>query len=436
MVFGFGKSKDGGRSRNDDSSAEFEIESILFQGAGNGKAVDLKSNARLAQAGLVPAKEMISDALARRADMIRIDPKERAAEVTLYVDGVPYPGGRMPSQQALAVTQMLKLLAGLDIKDRQHPQFGTIITDYKQHPYHLLINTSPLKAGAERLVVRPRNQEVQLETPDDLGFSEELRVRIREITSNRQGVVLVCGLPNSGVTTLSFAVIRSIDAYLYSIFSLADFGGRSITHIAQSDIVEGETFDKQLARCIRSEADVIIVDPLNTEDRLKTVFDDAIRVCIVAEYKAPDAGTCITQLRDVLGADITSERLAMVLTQKLIRLLCDECKQAYKPNPQLLSKVGLPPETKVLYRPPQPIDGEPPDECYKCGSIGYYGRTGVIQAIETTPPIQKLIKSGADARAIKNQARREGMQSFQTDGLRLVGEGKTSLEELQRAFNA
>ncbi|MCA9026107.1 MAG: Flp pilus assembly complex ATPase component TadA [Planctomycetaceae bacterium] len=436
MVFGFGKSKSGGSRRDYDSSEEFEIESILFQGALNGKEVDLRANAKLAQAGLVPAKELISDALARRADMIRLDPKGRVAAVTLYVDGVPFPGSRMPAQQALAITQMLKLLAGLDIRDRQNAQAGGIVTDYKETPYHLLINTSPLKAGGERLVVRPRNQQVQLETPDDLGFSEDLRVRIRELTSHRRGVVLVCGPPNSGVTTLSFAVIRSIDAYLYSIYSLADFGGRSITHISQAERVEGETFDRQLARAIRSDADVIIVEPLHEEDRLKIVFDDATKVCIVAEYKAPDAGNCITQLRDTLGAEIVSDRLAMVLSQKLIRLLCDECKQAYRPNPRLLQKVGLPPETKVLYRPPQPIEGEEPDECYKCGSIGYFGRTGVIQAIEVNDSIKELIKSGADASALKNQARREGMQSFQSDGLRLVAEGKTSLEELQRAFKA
>ncbi|MCA9073405.1 MAG: Flp pilus assembly complex ATPase component TadA [Planctomycetaceae bacterium] len=435
MAFGFGKSGGGGGG-DYDSSEEFEIESILFQGAVNGNEVDLKANARLAHAGLVPAKELVSDALARRADMIRVDPKGRVAMVTLYVDGVPYPGGRMPAQQALAVTQMLKLLAGLSIKDRQHAHAGGIITDYKETPYHLLINTTPLKSGGERLVVRPRNLDEQLETPDDLGFSEDLRVRIRELTANRHGVVLVCGPPNSGVTTLSFATIRSIDAYLYSIFSLADFGGRSITHITQADVKEDETFDMQLARCIRSEADVIIVDPLNTPDRVEMVFQNAARVCIVAEYKAPDAATCITQLRETLGAESVADRLSLVLSQKLIRLLCDECKQAYKPNPKLLQKVGLPPETKVLYRTPQPIDGEPPDECYKCGSIGYYGRTGVIQAIELNDPIKHLVKKGADARMIKNQARKEGMQSFQTDGLRLVAEGKTSLEELQRAFKA
>ncbi|MGE0375987.1 MAG: ATPase, T2SS/T4P/T4SS family, partial [Planctomycetaceae bacterium] len=361
----------------------------------------------------------------------------RIAAVTLYVDGVPYPGARMPSQQALAVTQMLELLAGLSIKERQRAQSGGIQTEYKRTPYQLLIDSMPMKGGGgERLVVRARNLDEQLETPDQLGFTEPLRVRIREITSHREKVVLVSGPANSGVTSLSFGVIRSIDAYLYAIFSLADFKGRSITHITQYEPVEGESFDKQLARSIRSEADVIIVDPLQTDDRLKTVFDYADRVSFVAEYKARDAADCIVQIRDKLGAKMVAERLGLVLSQKLIRKLCDECKQAYRPHPKLLQKVGLPPETKVLYRPPQPTEEGPPEECHQCGSIGYFGRTGLIEAIELTEAVRQLVLTGADARQLKSQARKEGMQSFQTDGLRLVAEGKTSLEELQRAFKA
>lgn len=432
MVFGFRKSREVAPS-----SEEIEIESILFKGALNGAEVDLKSNARLASAGLVPAKQMISDALARRADMIRVDPKGRIAAVTLYVDGVPYPGARLPAQQAVAITQMLKLLAGLNIRDRQRPQSGGIQTEYKRTPYHLLIDTMPMKGGGgERLVVRARNLDEQLETPDQLGFTEALRLRIREITSHREKVVLVSGPPNSGVTSLSFGVIRSIDAYLYAIFSLADFKGRSLTHINQYQPAEGETFDKQLTKCIRSEADVIIVDPLRTDERLKTVFDFAEKVCLVAEFKARDAADCIVQVRDKLGPKMVAERLGMVLSQKLIRKLCEECKQAYRPHPKLLQKVGLPPETKVLYRPPQPTEEGPPEECPQCGSIGYYGRIGLIEAIELSDAVKQLVLSGADARQIKSQARKEGMQSFQSDGLRLVAEGKTSLEELQRAFKA
>ncbi|MBX3436176.1 MAG: Flp pilus assembly complex ATPase component TadA [Planctomycetaceae bacterium] len=430
MVFGFGKSR-----AVEPSSEEIEIESVLFQGALNGRPVDLKANARLASAGLVPAKGLISDALSRRAEMIRIEPKGRVATVTLYVDGVPFPGSRLPTQQGLAVTQMLKLLSGLNIQDRQKPQSGGITTEFKNTPFHLLIDTMPIKGGGgERLIVRARNLNEQLETPDQLGFTEHLRERIREVTSHREKVVLVSGPANSGVTSLSFAVIRSIDAYLYAIYSLADFGERSITHIAQQEPVPGESFETQLARCIRSEADVIIVDPLRTDDRLKVIFDNADRVSLVAEFRARDAADCIAQVRQKLGPPMVAERLGMVLSQKLIRKLCDECKQAYRPHPKLLQKVGLPPETKVLYRPPQPTEEGPPEECRKCGSIGYFGRTGLIEAIEISDPIKALILSGADPRQMKSQARKEGMQSFQSDGLRLVAEGKTSLEELQRVF--
>lgn len=432
MIFGFGKQR-----TDEPDSGEMEIETVLFQGAVNGVEVDLSQNARLAQVGLVPAKELVSDALARRADMINVVPKGGAAAVTLFVDGVPYPGERLPKQEALAVTQILKLLAGLDVKERKRPQSGGIKTEYQEQAYHLLIDSAPVKTGGERLVVRARLLEGQPETPDDLGFSEILRVRIRELSSQRQGVILACGPPNSGVTTLSFGIIRSIDAYLYSIFALADFGGRSIVHITNPDLVEGEDFEQALARCIRSEADVIIVDPVNDEPNLNTVFAASDKVCIVSEFKAKDAAHGIQSLVGILDPGTVSERLAMMLSQKLIRMLCKECKEAYKPNPKLLEKVGLPPETKVLYRPPRvDEDGQEPDFCNHCGGIGYYGRIGLIEAIEVNDEIKALIQQGADPRAIKKQARKSGMQSFQSDGIRLVAEGKTSLEELQRAFKS
>jgi type II secretory ATPase GspE/PulE/Tfp pilus assembly ATPase PilB-like protein len=431
MIFGFGKKDE------EPDSEELEIETVLFQGAVDGTEVDLSQNARLAQVGLVPAKELVSDALGRRAEMINLVPKGNAAAVTLFVDGVPYPGERLSKQEALAITQMLKLLAGLDIKERRRPQSGGIKTEYQERKYTLLIDSAPLKTGGERLVVRARPLEGQPETPDELGFSEDLRVRIRELTSQHEGIVLTCGLPNSGVTTLAFGVIRSIDAYLYSIFSLANFGGRSLVHITSPPPVEGEDFELALARCIRSEADVIIVDPLLDQERLNVVFEAADKVCIVSEYKAKDAAHGIQSLTQALDPATVVERLKLILSQKLIRMLCKKCKEAYKPNPKLMEKVGLPPETKVLYRPPRiNEEGEEPDFCEHCGGIGYYGRTGLIEAIELNDEIKALILKGADPKAIKSAARKAGMQSFQSDGLRLVAEGKTSLEELQRAFKA
>ena len=178
MIFGFGKKRD-----DEPDSGELEIETVLFQGAINGVEVDLSQNARLAQVGLVPAKELVSDALSRRAEMFNLVPKANASSVTLYVDGVPYPGERLQKQEALAITQILKLLAGLDIKQRKRPQSGGIKTEYQERPYHLLIDSTPLKTGGEKLVVRARMLEGQPETPDDLGFSDDLRQKIRDHSS-------------------------------------------------------------------------------------------------------------------------------------------------------------------------------------------------------------------------------------------------------------
>ncbi len=432
MIFGFG------RKRAEPSSEEIEIESILFQGALNGVEVDLQANARLAQAGLVPAKTLISDALNRRAEMLRIEPKGERAVVALFVDGVPYPGARLSKQEALAVTQMIKLLAGLNIKDRKTPQSGGIATEFDNTPYHLLIDTVPVKTGGERLTVRARNLKNQIDTPEEVGFSEPLRERIRVLTSQRKGVVLACGPANSGVTTTAMAVLKCIDTYLYSIFSLTDLGSRTLSHITIPEKVPGESFEQAVSRCMRTEADVIIVDPLRDIEDVQTIFKNAEQVCFVSEFPAKDAADGISRLSQWLNdPQIVASRLSLILSQKLIRLLCPDCKQAYKPNPKLLEKASLPPETKVLYRTPRPTEeSEEVEPCENCGSIGYYGRTGLIEAIEVTDPIRELIAAGADEREIKSAARKENMQSFRTDGLRVVAEGRTSLEELQRIFKS
>ena len=112
MIFGWGKKK------QEEDDEEEEIELVTFQGSLNGVTPDLKENAKLVQAGLVRSKELVSQALSQRAELIRLEPKGQAAVATFYIDGIPNPGDRMPAQAGLAITQMLKLLAGLNIKER------------------------------------------------------------------------------------------------------------------------------------------------------------------------------------------------------------------------------------------------------------------------------------------------------------------------------
>ena len=159
----------------------------------------------------------------------------------------------------------------------------------------------------------------------------------------------------SGVSTTALGIMRSVDAYLYSIYNLADFSGRDLAHVTEFKRNEGENLVQWITRSKRQECDVMLVDPLREAETAKTIFDEADDRSFVTEMAAKDAADAVLRINAWLGdPKITADRLRLVISQKLIRKLCPECKQAYRPNPKLLAKVGLPPETKVLYRVPRP----------------------------------------------------------------------------------
>ncbi len=437
MIFGFGKGKKpkkAARERDEDEEEEL----VLFQGAFNGVDPNLKENAKLVQAGLVRAKQLVSNAFSRRAEMIRLEPKAGATVATFYVDGVPFPAEKLSPQAGQAVTQMLKLLSGLDIKVRNAPQSGGLNAQYSNVNYLVRVDTTPLPGNAERLILRAQDKSKKLSTPDDLGFSEDLKKKIREWTSRKKGVVLGAGLPMSGVTTTTNAVLRGIDGYLYTIYSLTNMTGREVSHVKQFELNPEDNFVQSVNRCKRAEGDVLYVDPVKDAEYAKTLLDEAEDIAFVAEIQARDAVDAVVKLVEMVGdPKIVADRLSAVVSQKLVRLLCTKCRQAYRPHPKLLAKVGLPAETKVLYRAFEAeSEGENAEEepCEQCGGMGYFGRIALIEVIEMTDAMKEVVAGGGDAIAIKAAARKEKMQSFQSDGLRLVGAGRTSLEELQRVF--
>ncbi len=437
MIFGFGKKRDDAEDEEDDE----EIDYVLFQGATNGREANLGANARLAQAGLIPTKELMTDALLRRADQLRIEPKGDRALTHLSIDGVSYPGSRLSKQQGHAVTQMMKLLSGLDIQLRQKPQSGGIKAELQGTKYELRVTSTPVAQGAERLTVKIRNLDRAPKTADDVGFSKEMKERIRELTAQRKGIILVCGSPGSGVSTTMFAVLRSVDAYQYTIYTVGDIQSWELPNVNRFERNEGETLDSCLDRAIRAEADVIYIDPLQDVETARVILKRQPDACFITEFNAPDAISGIAQFAKLVGNSQAADGLRAVISQRLIRTLCDKCKLAYRPNPKMLAKIGLPPETKTLYRAPtqqeqqteQP-DGTPVELCEVCGGSGYFGRTAMFELAEITEGLRKVVTSGAGSAEFKAQARKETMITLQQEGLKLVVAGKTSLEELQRIF--
>ena len=428
------------RADEDDEDEEEEVELVLFQGAFNGKEPNMKENQRLVQAGLNPAKELVTDGLARRAETIRIEPKGERSQVAFLVDGMPYAGGKLTKPQGLAITQMLKLLAGLDIKVRNQPQIGGIKAEFNELKYELVVQTKPQQDGSELLTIKSRALKGAIVTPDELGMSADLKKKIRDWTSHHKGLCLSVGAPNTGVTTTAFGMLRGVDCYMFQVHTVRDLGTREVVNVSTFEANKEDTLEQTLMRLVRIESDVVFNEPVTSAEAAKTLFEMQAQITLLSEMPAKDCASAIVQLVQWIGdPKVVANGLLGVINTKLIRKICPECKQAYRPNPKLIAKVGLPSDTKTLYRKPVATENEQgeveePPPCDKCGDTGYFGRTGIFEFIEMSDPLKECVIQGGDANAIRTLARKEGMMTFSKDALRHVAKGVTSLEELQRVF--
>ena len=423
------------------NAAPDDIEQVLFQGPLFGREANLKANARLVQAALVPVKSMISDALSRRAHTILLEPREGRVAIRFVIDGVAYPVAAVPGPKGAGMVQMTKLLAGLDINERKVAQSGGIKAEFEKVPYHLMLDSAPQKTGGERIRIKVDNRKVSRSKPSEVGLPNSVRDRIRHYTSDRNGVILVCGPPESGVTTLAMVTVHAVDPYLYSVYSMAKLPGQELTNVTDFVPEEGHDLEISFDRLQRREADVMFMDPLTDPHVAQTIFDYSDRLSFIAEVRVNTPFEAIQKMVEWVGVDGVLKGLRAVITQKLIRRLCDDCKQAFRPNPQLLKRLNLPPETSVLYRAPLP---PPPDDpnaqsieemCEDCGGTPYHGRVAAFEMVEISDGMKEIIAEGLDPAAIRTQMVLDEQLTMQKDALRLVVEGKTSLEEVQRAFN-
>jgi type IV pilus assembly protein PilB len=416
---------------------------VLFQGPMYGREANLKKNPRLVQAGLIPAKRMISEALSRRAHLILVDPKGPRLTIRIVVDGIPYPVAALPGKQGVAVVQMVKLLAGLDVQSRVEPQSGGILAEFNNHQHRLLVKTAPVKGAVERLKIRIENPNESFLGPSEINFPQTLKETIQRLTDDATGIILACGPPDSGVTSLSIVSMHCMDPYLYAVFNLADVGDKKLVNVSEPTpddaVLEMEL---KLDRIIRKQGDAAYMGKFDDPQKAQLVFDFSDRLCFFGEMTARTPAEAVRKLIDWVGVDKVLSGLKAVISQKLIRRLCEDCKQAYRPDPKVLKQLGLPRETTVLYRAPSPPRDDDPNAasveelCADCGGSPFHGRAPAYELFEMTDTMKEVIAEGGDEAAIRKQMVNEKQLMLQRDTLRLVVNGTTSLDEVKRVFSS
>jgi type II secretory ATPase GspE/PulE/Tfp pilus assembly ATPase PilB-like protein len=413
---------------------------------GKSSSATEEDSARVARAaaskGYRAAKEMVYEALQRRATDIHLEPTKEEMTVRFRIDGILHPADPFSRSMGDAVLNIFKVLADMDITEKRKPQDGSLSAVADGRGIDFRIATAGSVVG-EKLVMRILDPERQIVDLEELGMRERLRDHVNSIVSQPHGMLVVCGPTGAGKSTTLYACLNEIDRYQKNVITLENPVEYRIDNVTQIEIntKAGKTFAGELRSILRQDPDVIYVGEIRDQETAEIACQAAQTGHMVfTTLHANDTVTALGRLIDLgVAPFMVADAVSAILGQRLVRLLCTKCKVRYKPNPELLRKANLPADKiKFFFRPPEtPGEGQEDSDsggvaCAHCGGTGYYGRTGVFEMLLISDRIRDLIRENPNLNAIRQEAVKNGLKSLQEDGLRQVIEGKTSIQELLR----
>jgi len=382
--------------------------------------------------GYMAAKELVYDAILRRSTDIHLEPKADEMGVRLRIDGVMYPAEPFDRVTGDAIINIFKVLSAMDITERRKPQDGSFRAEMENREIDFRVATQGLQSG-EKMSIRILDVGSSVRRLSDLGLRKAVLDQLIEITHQPHGLFLSCGPTGAGKSTTLYASLHEIDAFENNIITVEDPVEYKMENVTQIEIntKAGQTFANSLRSILRQDPDVVMIGEIRDGETAKIACQAANTGHMVfSTVHANDTITALSRLID-LGVEpfMLSDSLSGILGQRLVRKLCDDCKEAYKPSADELQRAGLPADkVDKFYRPPHKPDGT----CPTCNGLGYYGRTGVVELLVITDRLRDLIREKQSMTAVKAEARKSGMLYMREEGLRLVVRGTTSLDELLR----
>jgi type II secretory ATPase GspE/PulE/Tfp pilus assembly ATPase PilB-like protein len=387
--------------------------------------------------GYMSAKELVYDAIVRRATDIHLEPKKDQVAVRYRIDGILHTAEPFDRITGESVVNVFKVLGAMDIAEKRKPQDGSFAAEMEGRHVDFRAASQGTMEG-EKLSLRILDKSMAINRLTDLGMRDKLVDEVRNLVTQPHGMVVAAGPTGSGKTTTLYAALREIDRYTRNIITIEDPIEYHLDNVTQIEIntKAGQTFPSSLRSVLRQDPDVIMIGEIRDEETAQIACQAATTGHMVfTTVHSNDAITALFRLLD-LGVEpfLASSALSAVVSQRLVRRLCDHCKEPYKPKPEFLKKANLPAaKIDVFYRPPK-LPEKPELICPHCGGTGYRGRTGIFEILVVSDKIRELIKENPSMSAIKAEARKNGMLYLQEDGLRQVIRGVTSVQELMRVI--
>jgi general secretion pathway protein E len=396
------------------------------------KEIDAADLERMAKEALVIrlVNTIIRQAVTEKASDIHIEPFENRLVVRYRIDGVLHEVESPPRRLSAAVISRIKIMANLDIAERRLPQDGRIRLRVQGKEIDLRVSTVPTMHG-ESVVMRILDKGGVALDFKRLGFEEDSLAAFTRVLLEPHGILLVTGPTGSGKTTTLYTALDTLnkpDVKILTVEDPVEYQMPGINQIQVKPQID-LTFANALRSIVRQDPDVIMIGEIRDLETAQIAVQSALTGHLVlSTVHTNDASSTVNRLLDMGVEDyLLTSTVIGILAQRLVRTLCEHCKEPYVALPEMVEELGL-----ARYTTASEITLFHPKGCGQCAQTGYTGRIGIMEMLPMTDPLRSLVMKHATAGELREEAVRGGMMTMYEDGLRKAVHGVTTFEEVLR----
>ena len=374
---------------------------------------------------------ILAQAIRDHASDIHIEPEEDMLRVRFRIDGILHEVFTPPKNLQSAIVSRIKILSEMDIAETRIPQDGRFRIRLENREIDLRVSTLPTAYG-ENVVIRVLDKSNILLDIKDLGFSKENRAIFEQMLTSAYGIILVTGPTGSGKTTTLYSALNRLNSIQKNIITVEDPIEYRLKMIRQSQVnpKAGMTFASGLRAILRQDPDVIMVGEIRDSETANIAVQAALTGHLVlSTLHTNDAVGAVSRLQEMgIEPFLVATAMVGVIAQRLVRRVCDRCREEYTPSGNLLRRLGLAPEKHDwrFYRGAG---------CNACKGTGYRGRTGIYEILKIDDKIKEMIIANEMADHLRAEAIRRGMRPLKYDGILKALKGVTTIEEVMRVTN-
>ncbi|KQC07524.1 MAG: pilus assembly protein PilB [Candidatus Cloacimonas sp. SDB] len=370
---------------------------------------------------------IITEAIKSNATDIHIEPLTKETRVRFRVDGALREVMSPPIGLHAGLVSLVKVMSKLNIAERRLPQDGHISLKTTIKSVDVRVSITPTVTG-EKVVMRLLDKGEFGFSLVTLGFNQKNQDTFQKWIRRPYGINIVSGPTGSGKSTTLHAAlkeIRDIETNIVTVEDPVEYRLDGITQIETNSKID-LTFSRALRSVLRQDPDVVLIGEIRDEETADIAIKFSLTGHLVfSTLHANDAPSTITRMLDIgIPSYLVASSLNLVMSQRLVRMICKHCKSDYVPTKIELDEAGISEEEA------KEIKFKKGTGCVHCDNTGYSGRTGIFEMLEVTPEIRKLIFIGANQDDIRNEALKNGMESLHAAGIEKMRQGLTTINEI------